>query len=164
MDRITVNEFIDEVKSDLSPLGNGHDLGLIIDEFATDRAALTTVLKAIARKATSVSIAAEHLTSPLPLKRALERVNGGDVLVLIHADRQLSPGQHAALMSLVEDHALRQWNQQNSWATRVSFPEKSRFVLVTSRQSLEESWSRYPSLKRIIGVTMSCDAFTKEVM
>lgn len=162
MDRITVNEFIEEVKNDHSPLKEGHDLGLIIDDSKGDPSLIKNLLSTIAARATCVTVDIEELRDPLGLKGALKGSGVEDPLVFVHVNEPLLPRHHEALQSLVYHHALEAWDYRHTAGELVSFPEASRFVLVISRGALEASWKAYPSLKGILGATISCDAARKE--
>ena len=82
--------------------------------------------------------------------------------MLVHAESALLPRHHAALQSLVHNHALEAANYRATSSTQVLFGERHRFVLVISRQALEKSWGSYPLLKGIVGATISCDGVRKE--
>ena len=164
MDRITVNEFIEEVQGDYSPLKDGHDLGLIIDDTGGDPSALRGLLSTIASRTSCHQVGIDELTDPLALKDALTRSGVREGLVLVQADTPLLPKHHEALQSLVYHHALEAWDYRHTACEKVSFEGGQRFVLVMPRQALEESWATYPLLKGILGVTISCDSARKEAV
>lgn len=164
MDRITVNEFVEEVKNDHSLLKDGHDIGLIVDDTHGDDSVMEKLLSAIAAQATCVTVGIEELTKPLALKEVLGRSGVKDPLVLVRAHEPLLPRHHEALQSLVYHHALQASDYRHTSSERVSFPEASRFVLVIPRGALETSWATYPLLKGILGTTISCDAGRKEAV
>jgi hypothetical protein len=164
MDRITVNEFIEELRNDYSPLKDGHDLGLIIDDTNGDSLAMKRLLATLKSRATCCETQIEELSDPLALQNKLSQLNSEEVLVLVHADSALLPRHHAALQSLVHNNALQAWNYQATSGHRVSFGERCRFVLVISRQALETSWGTHPLLKGIVGATISCDGTRKEAV
>ncbi len=162
MDRITVNEFIEEVKRDCSPLKDGHDLGLIIDDTKGDSALMQALLSLIATRATCFDARIEDLDDPASLQEKLSGSDREETLILVHADAPLQPRHHAALQSLVYHHALEESNYRRTSRRQVSFGEQQRFVLVISREALESSWATYPLLKGILGTTLSCDGARKE--
>jgi len=162
MDRITVNEFIEEVRNDSSPLKDGHDLGLIIDDTNGDSSAMQGLLATLKSRARCCETQIEELGDPLALQNKLAQLNGEEALVLVHAESALLPRHHAALQSLVHNHALEAANYRATSSKQVLFGERHRFVLVISRQALEKSWGSYPLLKGILGVTISCDGIRKE--
>lgn len=163
MDRITINEFIEEVQNDHSLLKDGHDIGLIIDDSGGDPAVLQKLLSAIAARTSCHRVGIDDLTDPLGLKDGLARSGLKDGLVLIQTDSHLLPKHHEALQSLVYHHALEASNYLHSSSKRVSFEEGQRFVLVIPREALEKSWATFPLLKGILGTTISCDSTQKEV-
>ena len=162
MDRITVHEFIEEVRQDHSPLKEGHDLGLVIDDTAGDHGLMKQMLSAIATQASCVVVNIEDLCDPHALNGALDRAGVAAPLVLVHADERLLPRHHAALQSLVYHHALQATDYRHTVSEQVALPPESRFVLVMPRKELEQSWATYPLLKGILGATISCDASRKE--
>ena len=155
MDRITVNEFIEEVRNDSSPLKDGHDLGLIIDDTNGDSSAMQGLLATLKSRARCCETQIEELSDPLALHDKLSQLNSEEALVLIHADSALLPRHHAALQSLVHTHALETANYRPTSSAQVLFGERHRFVLVISRQALEKSWGTYPLLKGIVRSRMA---------
>lgn len=162
MDRITIDEFIEEVRYDHSALKDGHDLGLIIDDVAEDAALFERLVAMVRAKAAAVVVGVDALLTPEALERAVASCGNGEAMVLVRATAKLTPQHYAALRSLVYHHGLMSWNQAGTQGVMVSFPSGVRFVLVVPRDALEQSWSEYPQLAGILGVTLSCDSARKE--
>ena len=164
MDRITVNEFLEEVRSHVPILRDGHELGLIIDDSPEDSGRLKRLLGAIEARAASISCDLDVVSDPEKLKALIDGVNGGDTVVLLHAKEALLPRHYAALQSLVNYHALERWSGDGTQRSIVPFHEASRFGLVTPREALEKSWSEFPPLRGIIGAALSCDVDREEAV
>lgn len=164
MDRITVNEFLEEVRNNVPLLKEGHELGLIIDDSPEDSSRLARLLGALKASAASVSCDIDLVSDPERLKSLTAGTNGGDTVVLLHSRDPLLPRHYAALQSLVKYHSVDVWSRDGTSRSTVPFDEASRFVLVMSREALERSWSEFAPLKGIIGAVLSCDAEREEVV
>lgn len=164
MERITLDEFIEDIRESRAILRDGYELGLIIDESdgRSDRADRT--LSEIAKRTPSVSLAIDDLLAPSTAAKKIAETNGGKTLVLVKADKPLCPEHYQHLQSLVSHHALEEWHNNATEREMIRFNEGSRFVLALSRGALEGALKSFPPLRGILGVSLSLDdAREKEV-
>ena len=164
MERITLEEFIEEMRADIPVLRDGHELGLIVNDREDIPELFESTLQQLAQETASITLSGDDLFDPVGLKRAIDSVNGGDAVVVIKADYPLAPKHYHALRTLVSDHALERWINGGTEREMVHFKKRSRFVLVLSRDALEVTTKRFPPFWEMIGSTFSCDGARKEVV
>lgn len=164
MERITLDEFIEDIREGRAILRDGYELGLIIDESDGRSNRLERTESEIAKRTSSVSLAIDDLLAPSKAAKKIAGTNGGETLVLLKADRPLLPEHYKHLQSLVSHHALEEWHNNATEREMVRFNERSRFVLVLSRGVLEGALKSFAPLRGILGISFSLDdAREKEV-
>lgn len=161
MERITLNEFIEDLKESRPILSDGLLLGLIIDESNGETELLSNAVLEIERRTSCVSVPIDALSRPSETANAIAAANGGDTLVLLHADRPLLPEDYKQLNSLVSQHALEEWHNNGSERNMVRFHDASRFVLVLTREVFETTLKRFPPIPGILGASLSLDTVFK---
>jgi hypothetical protein len=164
MNRITLAEFIEEVRGDVSVLRDGHEFGLLIDESNGAGQNMPRILEELAKQSASVALSLDALDDPKQAAQTIAQVNNGEALVLLHIDRLLKPKSYAHLRALVNYHALERWTENETVREMVPFLDKSRFVLVISRDVLEETVNVFSPFWEMIGTTMAIDTVLKEVV
>lgn len=157
MHRATLAEFISDVREDEAVLRDGHELGLIVDETNGKSDRLSRYLIKIGELASSVSVGVDDLLKPAEFSRAISQQNNGDTLVLIQIDQPFCPQHYKALQSLVNDHALEEWKNGGSERDTVRFEEQTRFILVLSRETFEQTLKTFPPIRGILGACLSLD-------
>lgn len=157
MHRATLAEFISDVREDEAVLRDGHELGLIVDETNGVSDRLARFLVKIGDFAPSISVGVDDLLKPAEFSRAISQQNNGDTLVLIQIDQPFCPQHYKALQSLVNDHALEEWKNGGSERDTVRFEEQTRFILVLSRETFEQTLKTFPPIRGILGACLSLD-------
>jgi hypothetical protein len=157
MDRMTLEEFIADIREDQPVLRDGHELGLIIDETNGESDRLARYLAKIGMLAPSVTVGINDLLQPAEVFNAISRRNNGDTLVLIQTEQPMYPQHYKALQSLVAYHALEEWKDGGNERGMVQFIEQTRFVLVLSREAFEQTIKTYPPIRGILGACLSLD-------
>ena len=157
MDRITLNEFIEDIRESRSILSDGYQLGLIIDESNGESSRLSSTVSEIGRRTSSVSLGIDDLLSPSKAAKTIAASNGGETLVLLKADKPLLPEHYKHLQALVSSHSLEEWRNNGTQREMVKFSDESRFVLMLSREVFEAALKRFPPLPGILGASFSLD-------
>lgn len=157
MDRITLEEFIADIREDQPVLRDGHELGLIIDETNGQGDRLARYIAQIGAHAPSISVDIDDLLNPSEVLKTISRQNQGDALVLIQTGQPIFPQHYKALQSLVAYHALEEWKKGGTERDMVRFVEQTRFVLVLSREAFEQTMKSYPPIRGILGACLSLD-------
>lgn len=162
MGSITLDELIADIREGQPILRDGHELGLIIDESNGLSDRLARAVSQIAKRTSSVSIMLDELLQPSEAAKAIAGANGGDTLVLLKADKPLGPEHYKHLQSLVAHHALEEWRNNGTEREMVRFDERSRFVLLLSREVFDAALTSFAPLPGILGVSLSLDDAREE--
>lgn len=157
MEKITINEFIEDLKESRPILSDGLLLGLIIDESNGETRLLSNTVSEIGRCTPCVSLPIDELCRPSRAVNAIAAANNGATLVLLHADRLLVPEDYKNLNSLVSHHALEEWHNNGTERNMVRFHAGSRFVLVLTREVFEATLKRFPPIPGLLGASLSLD-------
>ena len=157
MDRITLHEFIDDIRESRPILRDGHELGLIIDESNGHFRHVDETVSEIAKRTPTVLLQIDEMLHATHIAKVISATNGGEALVLLRVEKPLRKEHYAALQSLVSYHALEEWKNNGTVREEVPLSATSRFILVIGRDALEEMLRTFTPIRDILGLSLSID-------